>query len=283
MVVRILISFLALMMTACVSDGDEQGNAPEKVVRKPVKLGTKVPETPQPKQGESPEVLKMETPVETCKEAKSSRGQLPIWLADRGIIITRVLKECVTLEGREGFEEDSPWMAMGIPCTGDGGKIDIKGEHYDPKLVSLILSTDCAMHPSDLQAVKAAGMAGLGFSAAAKLLAYNPLAIQYWEIPGIGDADVGFTIDLRTTEALQRVWKTFSEQSVIPVRLYGRENAWVMGDQFFFVQAELVKTSTSTFRMDVKDVKALKPEEIARVKASCEALRPSRNCFKVFK
>jgi hypothetical protein len=228
--------------------------------------------------------LKISEPQENCRPSNIENKQPPIWIPDTGIVVTRILKECVTLEGQEGFVENSPWMAMGIPCSGDGGKIDHKGELYDPKLISFLLSTDCAMSPTDLSAVKAAATKALGFSADAKLLAYNPLAIQYWEIPGQGDADVGFTIDLRTNASLQKIWKSFNEQQQsIPVRLYGRENAWVMGDQFFYVQGELVKTGNMTFRLVVKEVKALNADETATVKAGCEALRPARNCSKVFR
>lgn len=224
------------------------------------------------------------SPSVQCHAASGAHRDLPLWSAEHGIVVTRVLKECLTADGRRVFDAESPWMAMGIPCTGDGGKIDYKGDLYDPKLVSFILSTDCAMQPADLETVKSAGVAALGLDPKAKLLAYNPMAIQYWEVPGLNDADVGFTVDLRTNESLQRLWKGFADhQQGIPVVLYGRENAWVMGEQFFAVHGELVKTSRLRFRLNVKAIKALSADEIAQVKANCETLKPARNCFRVFK
>jgi len=222
-------------------------------------------------------------PVDNCHVSQLGDQSPPMWLQDHGIVVTRILKDCITFDGRKGFEVDSPWMAMGLPCTGGGGKIDWKGRFYNPKLVSLVISTDCPMNPSSISVVKMAGQTALGLSPKAQLLAYNPFVVQYWEIPGLKDADVGFTVDLRSTEAKQRVWKNFLEQQSIPVRLYGRENAWVMGDHFYFVQGELVKTGTYTFKLEVKAVKAIKDEEMQLVKSNCESLRPSRKCYKVFK
>ncbi|MEZ4741763.1 MAG: hypothetical protein R3B45_04845 [Bdellovibrionota bacterium] len=200
----------------------------------------------------------MEKPEDKCTSSSTlEKGEFPLFLPEQKIVVTRIIKDCVTFSGEKGFEKDSPWMAMGIPCTGGGGKIDIKGHRYSPKLVSFIFATDCAMQPSVISEVKNIGQKSLGLTEKAQLLAYNPFVVQYWEIPGLQDADVGFTVDLRSIESKQRVWKNFLENDPIPVLLYGRENAWVIGGKFYYIQGEIVRTGDLSFRIDVKEVKAL--------------------------
>jgi hypothetical protein len=222
-------------------------------------------------------------PKDTCHVSETMNMAPPFWLEENGIVVTRVLKDCITFDGRKGFEIDTPWMAMGLPCTGGGGKVDWKGHYYKPKLVSYILSTDCRMKPSNLSVVREAGRSSLGLTEKAKLLAYNPFAVQYWEIPGLPDADVGFTVDLRSVQAKQHVWKNYLGGQPIPVKLYGRENAWVMGNHFYSIDAEIIKTGNYTFELVVKKVEAMDSDALKIVKERCEALRPARKCYKVFK
>ena len=205
----------------------------------------------------------------------------PLWVKKESFVVTRLLKECTTHDGYQGYKAHSPWVAMGFPCTAGHGKIDVGGHYWSPKIVSLILSTDCTMQPG-LDQVQAAGAEALKLTPDARLMAFNPFAVQYWEIPGLQDADVGFSIDLRSVEAKQRVWRSFLDKTPIPVRLYGRENAWVRGYDFFFVDGELHNTGPSSFQLKIRKVEPLKKAEINKIRTRCEALQPRRNCSQVF-
>lgn len=206
----------------------------------------------------------------------------PFWLEKKGIVITRILKECTTQNGQKGYEEESPWVAMGFPCTGGNGRIEVGGHYFAPKIVSLKLSTDCQMLPPSREDVQSAGTNALTMKQTAKLLAFNPFAVQYWEIPGFSDADVGFSIDLRSVEAKQQLWREFVEKKPISIKLYGRENAWMRGYDFFFVDGELISTGALTFQLNIKEVKPLSKEEINQIRQRCEALQPRRSCHTIF-
>jgi hypothetical protein len=189
----------------------------------------------------------------------------------------------LSFDGRKGYFDDSPWVAMGIPCTGGGGVVDYRGTNiYNPKIVSFVISTDCPMFPSDLQVVRKLGQDGFGLKSEAKLVAYVPFIVQYWELPGFRDSDVGFTVDLRTTQALTVAWKRFLDLEPLRVWLYGRENSWMVGGHFYAIEADLIYTQQHRFRLQVVKVKALNESEQQEVKARCEALRPSRKCHQVF-
>lgn len=205
----------------------------------------------------------------------------PVWLQGKGVVVTRLLKDCVTFDGQEGYRKNAHWMAMGFPCTG-GGKFDWRGNYYSPKFVSFLLSVDCPMFPNNPKIVRSYAEEELGLTNETKLLAFNPFALQYWEIPDFEDAGVGFSIDLRSTAAKRKLWKNFLDDIPIPVRLYGRENAWVLGKQFFYVDGELVKSGRYSFRLVIKKVKSLAKDEVEEVKKRCSALKPRRDCYKIF-
>ena len=38
-----------------------------------------------------------------------------------GVVISKILKECETRDGRPGILASTPWLAMGFPCTGGAG------------------------------------------------------------------------------------------------------------------------------------------------------------------
>ena len=217
-----------------------------------------------------------------CIAFEGSSHNIPLWIKEKDVVITRMLKECTTRSNQKGYQAKSPWVAMGFPCTAGSGKIDVGGHYWAPKIVSLLLSTNCAMNQNNLQDITNTGRTALNLHDESKLMALNPFAVQYWEIPGLEDADVGFSIDLRSIEAKQRVWRSFLEKKPIPVKLYGRENAWVRGYDFFYVEGELHHTGTFSFKLKVLDVKPLSENEIEEIRHRCEALQPRRNCSQVF-
>ena len=219
---------------------------------------------------------------QNCIQLENPNSSLPLWLQKQGIVVTRFLKECTTSDGYKGYEPDSPWVAMGFPCTGGDGRIEVGGHYFAPKIISMILSTDCSMFPSSLAQVRKAGVDALSLKNNSKLMALNPFAVQYWEIPGYDDADVGFTIDLRSVAAKQQLWKQFLEKKPIQVKLFGRENAWIRGYHFFYVDAELINTGVQKFQMRIKKVTPLDSKGVEEIRNRCESLQPRRNCSQVF-
>lgn len=220
---------------------------------------------------------------ETCHVVTKLTGELPVYLPGKGVVVTRLMKPCVTRDGQRGFEQDTPWLAMGFPCTGGSGRIEIKGTHYhNPKMVTFILGTDCPMSPQDKGTVDKLVRESLDLPPGAKLMAITPFVLQYWEIPGMTDADTGFQVDLRSAAALEGAWKRVRENEPLHVKLYGRENAWVQGGHFYAVDADLRLTGRHAFQVQVTGVKSLSEEELQELKGRCEALRPKRNCTDVF-
>jgi len=218
----------------------------------------------------------------SCLSFRELKQTLPMWLRDKGFVITRMLKECTTSDGQRGYPVPSDWVAMGFPCTNGKGRVDVGGHYWAPKIVSMILSTDCGMEPGTMDQVRLAGNEALKLNPSSRLLALNPFTVQYWEIPGLQDADVGFSVQLRSVEAIQRVWRSFLEKKPIPVKLYGRENAWARGYDFFSVDGELETTGTHSFRLKINEVKPLSKEEIEAIRGRCESLQPRRDCSAVF-
>lgn len=217
----------------------------------------------------------------TCVALKMP-GEPPFNLPGKNVVVTRIMKACTTTASQSGFEKDTPYLAMGFPCTGGGGRIDIKGNYGNPKMVSFILGTDCTMSPSNSDTVKKLAEEVLGLPPTAKLLAFTPFVVQFWEIPGMSDADTGFSVDLRSAPATQGAWGRVQKKEPLRVRLFGRENTWAQGGAFFLVEADLKLTGRSQFQVDVQSVKSLTKDDIEAVKGRCEALRPARNCGDVF-
>ncbi len=220
---------------------------------------------------------------ENCYVPSKLTGELPFYVPGKGVVLTRMMKPCTTATGQAGYDKDTPYLAMGFPCTGGAGRVDIKGTNYHaPKMISFILATDCPMSPSTTEAVKKTVTEAAGLAPGMKLMAFTPFAVQYWEIPGMTDADAGFSVDLRSAPAIEGAWKKLQTKDSLRVRFYGRENAWVQGGHFYMVDGDLRLTGRTQFQLEVAAVKALTKEEIAEVKARCDGLKPARNCSEVF-
>lgn len=244
----------------------------------PVKKPVVVTKVTPPSVELAPQV---ELPADTCTEFSALGSEPPVYIEELGFVISTVQKPCITYEGKKGFYRDSAWVAMGIPCSGGGGKIEWKGKAIRPRIVSFILSTDCPMTPQP-DAIAEFGVSRLGFDQQSKLLAHNPFILQFWSIPGFPDAGTGFTIDLRSRSAINTLWAKLREQETINVHLYGRENAWINTDDIYFINASIVGVTQHEFRLELHEVRVLNTEEIAATRRKCDLLRPKRGCHLIF-
>lgn len=211
-------------------------------------------------------------------------GQPPLFLKDHQIMVTRIAKPCETSDGRAGYEADTSWMAMGFPCSGGGGRLQYRDNFTNPKFVTFAIPNSCHLNPESREFVSQLGQETLGFDRSSKLLAYYPLAVQYWELVDYPDADMGYVVDLRSPVSREDGWTKFrTKKGPLRVRLYGRENAWVKENRLYRAEGELVYLGKNDFRFEVTDARALSADEVEDVKKRCESLRPARNCSEVFK
>lgn len=217
-----------------------------------------------------------------CVQVNKLPGQPPIVLTGKSLVLTKILKPCVTPGGERGIERSSPYLAMGFPCTGGNGRIEIKGHYNNPNLIVFVLGTDCAMSPTSREIAQSTIAQAYELPATMKLAAYNPFVVQYWEVVGVSDADVGYVIELRKAPAVEGLWRRFQQNEKIHVRLYGRENTWAQGENFYAVEGTLKMTGRTAFQLEVTKVKSLSKDEVGQIRARCEALRPKRNCTEVF-
>jgi hypothetical protein len=223
----------------------------------------------------------------TKNKTRTSSCQLPLvpipsFMKSQSIMVTRFLKSCTLETGGTGFQENSPFVAMGFPCAGGEGKMEVVGYYYNPKSVRFILDTACPMLRTSQEKIRNAVREALKLTSKASLLAINPFAVQYWEIPGFEAADVGATLDLPAIETQVKRWNPVTKGHPIEVRLYGRENAWIQDNVVYEVQGELLVVSQSRFQLRVKQAKAMTKEEEKKVLARCKALEPARECSQVF-
>jgi hypothetical protein len=217
-----------------------------------------------------------------CVGVPAIKQDLPYYVASKSLVISRFVTPCTPVHGGVGLKPKSSWLAMGFPCTGGGGRVDVRGKYQNPNLVSFIIGTECPMAPAAKDQVQAQLSETVGLPKDAPLMAYLPFVVQFWEVMGQRDADTGFAVELRSPPSIESIWKDFRENRNFNVRLYGRENSWVPGGHFYQVDATVIPEGRSTFRLKIVAVKKLNPEETTVVKARCEGLRPTRNCAAVF-
>ena len=217
-----------------------------------------------------------------CLVLPKLSSQPPLVINGKNLVLTRLLKPCVTRDGVKGVDRSSQFLAMGFPCTGGSGRIEIKGHYNNPHLISFLLGTDCGMAPATKEEAQGSIAAHFDFPKTLRAAAYTPFVVQYWEVPSVNDADVGYIIELRQTPAVEGMWRRFQQHESIPVKLYGRENTWSQGDHFYSVDGNMKMTGRTAFQLEVSAVKSLSREEIANVKQRCENLKPRRNCADVF-
>lgn len=218
-----------------------------------------------------------------CDTSVKFKDEEPVFLPQSKVMVTRIISACVDKNGNPGHRKNAGWMAMGFPCTGGEGRIDWKGTNYQrPKMVTFLLETSCAMGPTDKSKIQAEAMDVLGISKEANFIAFNPFVIQYWEVPGYGDADTSYTVELRSGKGLDQGWTSFIKPKPMRIFLVGRENAWVPGNFMYAVEGDLHWINKNRFTFKVDTSRVLHSEELAEIKTRCESLKPPRDCGRVF-
>lgn len=210
-------------------------------------------------------------------------GTPPVSSPSNSYVVTKFFRACTTRNDAPGLAQNSAWLAMGFPCSGGDGRVDWKGSHYErPKLVEMILANDCPMGPVDQQALKSLAKKELGIPMESTVGAYTPFMVQFWEIPAIGESDIGFSVAMRENQGLTSTWGKMIKGEPLRILLVGRENAWTQTDHLYMVAADILITSRNRFRLKPVSVKVMTTKEIEAVRLRCEALRPARNCSGVF-
>ncbi len=217
-----------------------------------------------------------------CRPIAKADSGLPVIATGKNLVLTKLMKPCITLDGRRGAEKESSYLAMGFPCTGGSGRLEIKGRYHNPNMVTILFGTDCPMATSSKDQAESVLAQALSLPSDMRLAQVTPFVVQYWEIPGMSDADVGFGVELRSSAAREGLWRKLQQQESVRVRLYGRENNWAQGEHFFQVDADVKLTARTSFTMQVVQISALKKDEILKVRERCESLEPRRNCRAVF-
>jgi hypothetical protein len=216
-----------------------------------------------------------------CQVASGNKSP-PYFLSAQGLMVTRMLKTCITRDGIEGYEKNSPWMAMGFPCTGGGGEITRVGSYGAPKMVAFDINTSCPMQPKVIASIEQKGVEALHLDEGSKLIAFTPFAVKYWELIDENVSDVGSSVELRIKEQREKVWADFRLGKPIPVRLYGRENTFFKNHDNYYVEADIIQAGYKNFRLMIHNVVRMTSEEIDKVKKRCLELRPKRNCSNIF-
>ena len=285
-----LVSLSACVKTKPVADpvratapNEGKKNAAQPAI--PVKL---VPAAPvlaktEPTASDIPKEDPTHPVMDDCDASVKFTDGEPIYLPENKVMLTRVMSPCMTVEGLHGHKKNAGWMAMGFPCTGGEGRIDWKGTNYNrPKMVSFLLETSCAMAPANKSKIMEEAKKVAAIPAEAPLIAFNPFVIQYWEAPGYEDADTSFTVDLRSGKGLDDGWVRFIKPKPLRIFLVGRENAWVPGNYMYAVEGDLILASKNRFTFSVSTARVLAGDELGKVRVRCEALKPDRDCSRVF-
>ena len=279
-----LIVGAALLVAGGCTHTSDKGEAGEAVVKTPAAKSGEGTATPAAGAARTAAAAVPTTPLppETCVVLSELPHDPPVVLPGQNVVLTRLMRPCVTRAGQRGYEKTTPYLAMGFPCTGGSGRIEVRGHYANPKIVSFLLGTDCGMAPASAATVQSLLQKAFALPAGSKLAAYTPFVVQYWEIPSTGDADIGYTMELRSAAAVEGLWRRFQQSQPIRVQLYGRENSWAQGDNFYSVEADLKLTGRTSFQLQLVKVKPLSKDETAGIRARCEALRPKRDCTDVF-
>lgn len=239
-----------------------------------------------PASSPAPRVRPIDMPLkpteDPCRVPSKLNGPPPLVSKPGSLVLTRFLQPCTASDGKSGLEKGSSYLAMGFPCTGGNGRVELKGHYNNPKMVTFVLSTDCPMAPQTKEQAQSILSESLGLPKDVKLAAHTPFVVQFWEIPGMSDADTGYQVELRSAPAVEGLWRRFLKNEPVKVRLYGRENTWAQSGNVFFVEGEIRMTGRTAFSLQVAQVKLMTSTDLSEVKARCEALLPKRNCGEVF-
>jgi len=209
--------------------------------------------------------------------------KLPHYISGSSVIVIGFLKTCQTMDGQEGFQRGSSWTALGFPCTAGRGRIDKKGSENVPSVVTFHLQNSCPMQPGRPEDVEMLVRQKLAIPADSHLIAYYPLAVDYWEFVDYTEQDVGFRPELYAPTSISQGWQKFSTKSeALKIRLFGRENAWEPGKKLYEVEALLLPESRNTFRVQVQSARSLDEASKSAIRERCDGLRPKRDCAQFF-
>lgn len=209
--------------------------------------------------------------------------KLPHYISGSSVIVIGFLKTCQTMDGQEGFQRGSSWTALGFPCTAGRGRIDKKGSENVPSVVTFHLQNSCPMQPGRPEDVEMLVRQKLAIPVDSHLIAYYPLAVDYWEFVDYTEQDIGFRPELYMPTSISQGWQKFSTKSEpLKIRLFGRENAWEPGKKLYEVEAHLLPEGRSTFRVQVQSARSLDEASKSAVRERCDALRPKRDCAQFF-
>ena len=206
----------------------------------------------------------------------------PIVVETGQVVVTRFMKSCITRDGQSGVIYNSPYTAMGVPCAGGVGQVDWKGYYSNPKVVQLTFSNDCQMTSLKEPEIQNHVMEVLNLQTSNQMVALNPLAVQFWELPEGMDADVGYHLTLRSNRSKQVLWPLMRKGDPVEVRLYGRENSWGSSNQFYKVEGVVRLSGTAKFQFELSKITPLTDEQLVELKNLCFSLEPKRDCSKVF-
>src|SRR5262245_29527094 len=125
---RRLAALLLLTAGAAACAGDGGPSAHEPVAAKP---SVKAPGAPAAAAAAepAPAAPKVEAPAtpDPCLVLDKLPHAPPVYASGRGVVLTKLMRTCTTRDGKSGVERATPWLAMGIPCTGGAGRVDTKG------------------------------------------------------------------------------------------------------------------------------------------------------------
>lgn len=216
---------------------------------------------------------------EDCRPLKISG--MPQWFDDEKVFLTRVSKPCITSSGEPGSEFSSHWVTMGISCSGGENRFRWLENYLDPKQVNLDFGMNCPMSLNwgDVSQALSSKTGLVG----SKMIAYNPMAVVYWELEETGEKDTGSLIKIKNVKDLRPFWREFiMKGKPLSLKLVGYESAWTEVRQYFQISAKITKASKNTFKLNIQEAKPLGTKELAVFQSQCEQLVPRRDCDRVF-
>ncbi len=206
---------------------------------------------------------------------------LPFWFPESKVFLTRVSAACASVNGNLEAQEDSQWVAMGVPCSGGDHRFRWLENYDDPKQVLFDFAIACPMAQSQTAVSESiAKTTGLN---ATKLIAFNPMSVVYWELQNTGEKDVGSLIRVTNVKELKPFWREFLyKKKPLTFKLVGFESAWLEGRKYFEVQVDVFLKSRNRFSIQIKDAKVLENKDVALLQTACAELTPRRDCERVF-
>lgn len=205
----------------------------------------------------------------------------PFFVDKLAVFVTRALSSCTRKNGQAGIRVNSPWIAMALPCTLGPGKIQWAGMFSNPKSVTFALDVGCPTRDLKIEDLQSAGNSMLALGSDARPMAVNPMMVLFWEIQGGSEVDTGNLVALKSAETLAKIWpKLVDQTTTLPVRVYGRENAWVSGpyDRMYVADLDLRVLARGVFQAQVRSATVMTQDEVDTLRTRCQGLIPARDC-----